>query len=113
MSLNWSSIGTTISGLTSALSAAGVSSANMPSALQTIGSLINPNPNQSAELAICQQILIFSASQPALVSTLAVKLATEQGIPTDAASLALTLGQPGVDIPTRVSQIEALIKAGG
>lgn len=41
-----------------------------------------------------------------------MKLATEQGIPQAAASLALTLTQPGVDIPTRVLQIEQIIKQG-
>jgi len=111
MSINWSQVGSITSGLVSALSTAGVSSANMPSILQQIGLL--QNPNESAELAICQQILLFSNSQPGLVAQLAMKLATEQGIPPDAATLALSLGQPGVDVAARVLQIEQLIKQGG
>jgi hypothetical protein len=68
------------------------------------------NPNQSEEIAICQQIMIAATGNPALVSAIAVKLATETGIPPAAASLALTLGNAGVDIPTRVMQIEQIIK---
>lgn len=110
MAFNWSSIGTTLSSLTSALSAAGVSASTMPSILQQVGLVVNPN--QSAELAIAAQIMQFSGS-PQIVNELAIKLATEQGIPASAAQLAMTLTQPGVDVPTRVLQIEQIIKQGG
>jgi hypothetical protein len=114
MSVNWSGVGSTLSGLTSALSAAGVSSTSMGSILSAIG--LNSNPNESAEIALCQQILTYSAMgavNPALVSMLADKLATEQGIPADAGALALTLVTPGVNIPQTILQIEQLIKQGG
>jgi urea transporter len=108
--INWSQVGSTLAGLTSALSAAGVTSSAIPGLLNTIG--LAANPNESAEIAMCSQLLSF-AGNPAVEGELAMKLATEQGIPQDAAQLALTLTQPGVDIPTRVLQIEQLIKAGG
>lgn len=110
MGVNWSNIGTTISGVTSALSAAGVSSASFGSILGAIG--LSQNPNESAELAICQSILL-GAANPALVQALAMKLATEQGIPQDAAELAMTLGTPGVNAVQVVLEIETLIKQGG
>jgi hypothetical protein len=112
MAINWTTIGNNIAALTSALTAAGVSSTTMPSVLSTIGSLFNSNPNEAAELALCAQILQF-ANQPALISELSVRLATEQGIPADAAALALGLTTPGVDVATRVTQIEQLIRSEG
>ena len=48
-----------------------------------------------------------------LVQALTMKLVTEQGIPQDAASIAMTLLQPGVDIPQTIIEIETLIKQGG
>lgn len=110
MSFNWSQIGTTLTGLTSALTAAGVSSANLPTILNQIGAV--SNPNQSEELAICSQIMIASGN-PALVQALAIKLATESGIPADAAAVAMTLTAPGADVTSKVLQIEQLIKQGG
>lgn len=110
MSFNWSMVGSTISGLTSALSAAGVSTASMPSILNAIG--MSSNPNQSEELGLCSQMMV-AMGNPVLVEALAVKLATERGIPASAASLAMTLTQPGVNIPQVVMEIEQLIKQGG
>jgi hypothetical protein len=110
VSINWSNIGSQVSGITTALTAAGVSSSSFGSILGAIG--LSQNPNESAELAICQSILL-AAANPALVSALAMKLATEQGIPQDAAALAMTLGQPGVNMPQVVLEIEQLIKQGG
>ena len=106
MSINFSAIGSTLSSI---LTSAGLTGANLTA---TLSSLIkSSNPNQSDELAICTQILVASGN-PALQQALATKLATEVGIPADAAALAMTLGSPGVDIPARVLQIEQLIKAG-
>jgi|SRR6202035_274550 len=110
MAINWTTVGTTLSGLTTALSAAGVSAASMPSILQQVG--LVSNPNQSAELALCSQLLQFAGS-PAVESELVMKLVTEQGLPTSAASLAMTLLTPGTDIPSRVMEIEQLIRQGG
>jgi hypothetical protein len=110
MSFNWSNIGSTISGISSALSAAGVSAASIPTLLSSIG--LASNPNQSEELTLCSQLLM-AANNVALAQALAMKLAVEAGIPASAAALAVTLGQPNVDIPTRVMQIEQIIKNGG
>ena len=110
MSFNWSVIGSTISGITSALSAAGVNSTSMPALLSAIG--LATNPNQSEELALCGQIMM-AASNPALVAALTMKLVTEVGIPPTAAAVAMTLAQPGTDITGKVMQIEQLIKSGG
>jgi hypothetical protein len=109
-SFNWASIGSTLGGLTTALSNAGVSSTSMPSILNAIG--LSSNPNESAELAICSQLLT-AMGNPQLEGALAMKLATEQGIPPSAATLAMTLTQPGVNIPQVVMEIEQLIKQGG
>jgi hypothetical protein len=108
--INWTTVGSTFSGLVSAFTAAGVSASSIPTLLQQVG--LATNPNLSAELTLCSQIMQF-AGEPTLVPMLAQKLATEQGIPPSAAALALTLGNPNVDIYTRVMQIEALIKQGG
>lgn len=111
MSFNWSAIGNTLSGISGALQGAGLTpgSANYNTALSTLGGLISSNPNSTAELALCAQILQF-ASNPAIVDKLVTSLIVEQGLPPAAASLAMTLMQPGTDIPTRVLQIEQLIK---
>ena len=110
MAFNWTAIGSTLTGLTSALTAAGVNSTTIPSILNQVGLVVNPN--QSAELAMCAQLMQFSGN-PQIEGELAIKLATEQGIPASAATLAMTLTQPGVDVPTRVLQIEQIIKQGG
>jgi hypothetical protein len=110
MSFNWSNVGSTLGGLTSALSAAGVSSSSMPSILNAIG--LSTNPNESDELALCSQIL-QAIGNPQLQDALAMKLATERGIPSSAAALAMTLAQPGVNVPQTVMEIEQLIKQGG
>lgn len=110
MSLNWSGIGSTLSGLTTALSAAGVSSTSMGSILNAIG--LSSNPNESEEIAICGQLLTASGNVQ-LQEALAMKLATERGIPADAAALAMTLANPGVNAPQVVLEIEQLIKQGG
>lgn len=111
MALNWSSIGSTLSGVATALGAAGLTpgSANFNSIMGSIG--LAMNPNQSEELAICQQIIMYSAN-PMLLTNLVTKLMTEQGLPMAAAQLASTLLTPGTDIPTRVIQIEQIIKQG-
>ena len=70
------------------------------------------NPNQSEELQLCTQLLM-AAGNPALVAALQAKLVTEAGIPADAAAIAMTLTQPGVNVATAVLQIEQLIKSGG
>lgn len=110
MAFDWAQLGTNLANLTSSLTAAGVTQAAMPNILQQIG--LASNPNQSAEIAICGQLLQFS-NNPALEQQLVMKLITEQGLPASAAALAMTLLQPGVDIPSRVLQIEQLIKQGG
>jgi hypothetical protein len=110
MAINWTAISSTLSGISTALSSAGVSSTSIPSILSAIG--LASNPNEAEELTICSQIMM-AASNPTLASALAMKLATEAGIPAAAASLATTLAQPGVDIPSRIMQIETIIKNGG
>jgi hypothetical protein len=110
MAFDWAQLGTNLANLTSSLTAAGVTPAAMPNILQQIG--LASNPNQSAEIAICGQLLQFS-NNPAIEQQLVMKLITEQGLPASAAALAMTLLQPGVDIPSRVLQIEQLIKQGG
>ena len=110
--MNWSTIGTTLSGVVSAVTAAGVTpgSASFNSILASIG--LGQNPNQSAELALCSSIMVASGN-PMLVSALTQKLATEQGIPPAAATLAMTLLTPGTNIPQVVLEIETIIKNGG
>ena len=110
MSVNWSNIGSTLSGLTAALTNLGVSATTMPSILASIGAASNPDRNE--ELAICLQIMTFAAN-PAEVAALAQKLALEIGIPADAAAAALQLTAPGVDMDAKALEIEQLIKAGG
>lgn len=109
-SINWSSIGSTLSGVSSTLSSLGISGSTASTILGAIG--LSSNPNESAELAICGSILM-GAANPALLQALTMKLVTEQGIPQDAAALAMTLLQPGVNIPQTVLEIEQLIKQGG
>ena len=112
MAFDWAQLGTNLANLTSSLTAAGVTQAAMPNILQQIGLASASNPNQSAEIAICGQLLQFS-NNPAIEQQLVMKLITEQGLPASAAALAMTLLQPGVDIPSRVLEIEQLIKQGG
>jgi hypothetical protein len=108
--VNWSSIGSSLSGVASTLSSLGISGSSASTILGSIG--LSTNPNQSAELSICASILMGMAN-PMLVQALTMKLVTEQGIPQDAAALAMTLLQPGVNIPQVVLEIEQLIKQGG
>lgn len=113
-SINWQSVGSALSGISSTLSSLGISGTTASTILAQIG--LTSNPNQTAEIAICQQILTFSAmgvANPSLMAKLSEQLATEQGIPNDAAALALTLMNPGVNIPQTVLEIEQLIKQGG
>ena len=60
---------------------------------------------------------LFSEEIPARMQAQAAadltKLVTEAGIPADAAAIAMTLTQPGVNVATAVLQIEQLIKSGG
>jgi hypothetical protein len=109
MSFNWTSVGNTLSGITTALTAAGVTSTSIPGIMASIG--LAANPNQAEEQALCSQIMIASGD-PTLAAALATKLATEAGIPPAAATIAMTLGQPGVDIIGRVAEIEAIITKG-
>jgi hypothetical protein len=108
--INWSAIGTSLSGVASTLNSLGITGANAGTILGAIG--LSANPNQSSELAICSSILMGMAN-PMLVQALTMKLVTEQGIPQDAAALAMTLLQPGTNIPQTVLEIETLIKQGG
>ena len=110
MSFNWSSLASNIGNLTSALTAAGVSPANMSVALGQIGAL--SNPSQAEEMQLCTQILLASGN-PVMVEALTMKLVTEAGIPAAAAAVAMTLTRPGVDVVTTTLQIESLIKSGG
>ena len=110
MSFNWANVGSIFGTLTTALSAAGVSATNMPNILAQIGAA--SNPNQSEELSLCSSIMV-AAANPALVSALAMKLATEQGIPPAAAAAALQLATPGIDIDAKVLEIESIIRNGG
>jgi hypothetical protein len=114
-SLNWSTIGATIGNVSSLLTGAGVSSSTAGSLASTIGALFNSNPNESAELKICGQILIYNSNPilAPLIPKAAESLAQEQGIPVAAAGLAMTLGQPGVNIAATVLQIEEIIRNGG
>ena len=110
MSVNWSSIGSTLAGVSSTLSSLGISGTTAQQILGSIG--LSSNPNESAELSVCGSILMANAN-PMLMQALTMKLVTEQGIPASAASLAMTLLTPGTDIPARVLEIEQLIKQGG
>lgn len=114
MSINWNSVGSSLSGVVSALSNLGITGASASSVLAAIG--LSSNPNKSAELALCQQILTYSAMGAAnatLLAKLGDQLATEQGIPADAGALALTLANPGVNVSQVVLEIEQLINQGG
>ena len=64
------------------------------------------------ELALCQQMML-GAGNAAELQLLVSKLVTEQGLPADAAAVAMTLLTPGVDVTSKVMQIESLIKSGG
>src|ERR1700677_4502397 len=109
---NWSQVGTTLSGVVSSITAAGVApgTSAFNSILASIG--LGQNPNESAELALCSSIMVASGN-PMLVSALTQKLATEQGIPPAAATLAMTLITPGTNIAQVVIEIETIIKNGG
>jgi hypothetical protein len=110
MSFNWSSLAANLSGLTSALTAVGVTPANMGTVLNQIGAI--SNPSETEELALCQQMML-AAGNAAELQLLVSKLVTEQGLPADAAAVAMTLLTPGVDVTAKVMQIESLIKSGG
>jgi hypothetical protein len=110
MSINWANVAGSLNGITTALSNLNITGTTANSILSAIGLAANPNENE--ELQVCAQILMF-ANNPAMVVTLATKLATEIGIPQSAAAVAMTLAQPGVDVVAKVLQIETLIKQGG
>ena len=110
MSFNWSQVGSTLSGITTALTNAGVSSSNISTVLNQIGAIANPS--ETEELALCQQMML-AAGNAAELQLLVSKLVTEQGLPADAAAVAMTLLTPGVDVTAKVMQIESLIKSGG
>ena len=110
MAINWTSIGSTLSGVSSTLSSLGITGQTASTILGSIG--LSSNPNESVELQICQSILMASAN-PAMQQALTMKLVTEQGIPQDAANLAMTLLNPGTNIAQVVLEIEQLIKQGG
>lgn len=50
MSINWNSVGTVLGNPTTSLSAAGVSAQNMPTILNQIGLLSNPNQNEEISI---------------------------------------------------------------
>lgn len=108
-SVNWGQVGSVLSGITTALTTAGVTGSAQTPILSQIGALMNPG--ETAELQICQQLLMF-ASNPAIEAQLAMKLATTAGVSPTVGQLAMTLVNPGVDVVTRVMQIETLVKAG-
>ena len=110
MSINWSQLATNISSITTALTNAGVSSSNISTVLNQIGAIANPS--ETEELALCQQMML-AAGNAAELQLLVSKLVTEQGLPADAAAVAMTLLTPGVDVTAKVMQIESLIKSGG
>ena len=110
MSFNWSQLATNISSITTALTNAGVSSSNISTVLNQIGAIANPS--ETEELALCQQMML-GAGNAAELQLLVSKLVTEQGLPADAAAVAMTLLTPGVDVTSKVMQIESLIKSGG
>ena len=106
-----SNVGSVFSGMVSGLEAAGVSATNIPSVLEGIFSTMNPN--ESAEMAICVQIM-QEYDTPGLVTPLVQKLVTEQGVPEAAAKMALTLPTtPSAQIPGLVMTMEQIIKNGG
>ena len=108
-SINWGNVGSVLSGITTALTTAGVTGTAQTPILTQIGALMNPG--ETTELQICQQLLMF-AGNPAIEAQLAMKLATTAGVSPTVAQLAMSLTVPGTDIVTRVMQIEQLIKAG-
>ena len=112
MAFNWGQLGTNLSNVVTSITAAGVApgSASFNSILASIG--LSQNPNQTEELQLCASIMV-AQSNPLLVSALTQKLATEQGIPPAAATLAMTLLAPGADIPKIVIEIETIIRQGG
>ena len=73
MGFNWSSVGSIFSGITSALTSAGVSASTIPNIMAQIG--LAANPNQSEEMNICAQIMIVAGNTD-LVKALAQKAAS-------------------------------------
>ena len=110
MSINWANVASSLSSITTSLSSLGITGTTATTILNDIGAA--SNPNQSEELQLCTQLLM-AAGNPALVAALQMKLVTETGIPADAAAVAMTLTQPGIDVTSKVLQIEQLIKSGG
>jgi hypothetical protein len=112
MGINWGNVGTTLGGVVTSITAAGVApgSSAFNSILAAIG--LSKNPNESEELALCSSIMVAQGN-PMLVSALSTKLATEQGIPAAAATLAMTLATPGTNIAQVVIEIETIIRNGG
>lgn len=110
MAVNWGNIGSALSGVASTLATLNISGASAQQILSSIG--LSANPNMNEELSICSQIL-QATGNVGLQNALAMKLATEQGIPIAAAALASALGAPGTDIAARILQIEQIIKQGG
>jgi hypothetical protein len=110
--MNWGNVGTTLGGVVTAIANAGVQpgSSAWHSILASIG--LASNPNQSEEMALCSSIMVAQGN-PMLVSALSTKLATEQGIPAAAATLAMTLAAPGTNIAQVVIEIETIIRNGG
>jgi hypothetical protein len=110
MGINWSNVGSGLSTVMSTLSNLNISGSTAQSILGSIG--LASNPNESVELQICQSIMLAMA-QPTLQQALVMKLVTEQGIPQDAATLAMTSSVPGANIPQIMLEVEQLIKQGG
>ena len=79
--------------------------------MQAIGPIKSGDATKEQQL--CQQIMM-AMRNPSLVTALSKSNSfTEQGIPMAAATLAMSLGTPGVDIPSRILQIEEIIRQGG
>ena len=115
MAINWTSVSTAVTGVSGVFASLGITpgSTTAGSILSQLG--FSSNPNQSAEIALCKQIMTMSAMgaiSTGAIQKLAETLATEQGIPITAAALALTLFQPGVNIVQTGIEIEQIINAG-
>lgn len=110
----WTNLGTNLSQLQNTLTALGVSAANMPTALNQIGSLIDPNA--AAQQAACATILKAAGNVPLETAALN-QLEMSTGLPTAAFNIAVEIGKnlatPGYDIVAKVLEIETIIKNGG
>jgi hypothetical protein len=103
-----SNFGSSLNTLRTTLTNAGVNATTLPSILSSITGMFSTNPNKAQELQICNLLLTFAAN-PAMEQHEAEILASEVGLPVAAATLAMTLGQPGTNVVQTVLEIEQLI----